>query len=160
MSAPLDRDRRGRNIQTHGSGGYSRGCRCAVCKSGHAEYARHRRAAAASRRAAAPATSGTYIVEGIRHGSAHGYREKGCRCKPCYQAKKFGAKPVTPAVPACVRCKADAPDGACCSSHGKTLCHRCYRLTHFVERCRESCTRCAREGLEPMAWPGTKVGAS
>jgi hypothetical protein len=47
--------------------------------------------------------------------------------------------------PPCERCgeQADHDTATCCSSHGKVLCHRCYRRTHFVERCgcgREECT--------------------
>lgn len=46
----------------------------------------------------------------------------------------------------CVRCPTPA-QGVCCSSHGKALCHRCYRLTHFVEVCAEGCKACQAEGL-------------
>ncbi len=42
--------------------------------------------------------------------------------------------------------------GLCCSSHDKFLCHRCYRLTHFVEVCSETCKQCEAEGL-PMIYP-------
>jgi hypothetical protein len=52
--------------------------------------------------------------------------------------------------PRCVRCKTlPAPEGFCCSSHDKELCHGCYRQTHFVEICGETCTKCTREGLDP-----------
>ncbi|MEV5819239.1 hypothetical protein AB0L22_08700 [Micromonospora haikouensis] len=48
----------------------------------------------------------------------------------------------------CVRCAATAAaDGVCCSSHGKHLCHLCYRRTHFVEVCVAGCTQCTAEGL-------------
>lgn len=40
-----------------------------------------------------------------------------------------------------------AAAGICCSSHNDELCHRHYRLTHFVELCVEGCTACAAEGL-------------
>lgn len=46
----------------------------------------------------------------------------------------------------CARCSAKAA-GTCCSSHGKTLCHTCYRRTHFVEVCVKGCTECEYEGL-------------
>jgi hypothetical protein len=46
----------------------------------------------------------------------------------------------------CWRCDATAV-GRCCSSHQKDLCHRCYRLTHFVEVCVEVCSKCAAESL-------------
>lgn len=159
MSAPTQlRDRHGRNILTHSAGGYSRGCRCEICTAGHAAYARDRRAAAGARRAAAQSDGGTYVVEGIRHGSAHGYREKGCRCASCYRAKKFGARPSVPAVVTCIRCRSTESTGICCSTHNAALCHRCYRRTHFVERCGAGCGRCEREGLDPMKWP-TPVAA-
>jgi hypothetical protein len=48
---------------------------------------------------------------------------------------------------ACLLCKTVAAVGACCSSHNKQLCHRCYRRAHFVEVCTEGCANCAREGL-------------
>ncbi|MFF0821186.1 hypothetical protein ACFYUR_12445 [Micromonospora haikouensis] len=48
----------------------------------------------------------------------------------------------------CVRCTTTAAaDGVCCSSHGKRLCHLCYRRTHFVEVCVAGCQQCAAEGL-------------
>ncbi|GIM90342.1 hypothetical protein [Paractinoplanes toevensis] len=60
-----------------------------------------------------------------------------------------------PLHPACTRCEKTVADGMCCSSHQHELCHRCYRITHFVEICgREtdngrSCSKCAVEGLDP-----------
>jgi len=45
----------------------------------------------------------------------------------------------------CVRCIVKPDDGECCSSHAAPLCHRCYRLTHFVEVC--GCQTCIRDGL-------------
>lgn len=47
----------------------------------------------------------------------------------------------------CIRCIRVPADGICCSSHGKSLCHGCYRRTHFVEVCSAACAACAREGL-------------
>jgi hypothetical protein len=46
----------------------------------------------------------------------------------------------------CVRCSApaDHTTETCCSSHGKVLCHRCYRRTHFVEWC--DCILCSSRG--------------
>jgi hypothetical protein len=49
--------------------------------------------------------------------------------------------------PVCIRCTTTPSAGTCCSSHGKELCHGCYRRTHFVEVCVEGCVYCAREGL-------------
>lgn len=49
----------------------------------------------------------------------------------------------------CILCKTRPALGQCCSSHGKDLCHGCYRRTHFVEFCGQTCTRCAAEGLDP-----------
>lgn len=47
----------------------------------------------------------------------------------------------------CVRCLTSAATGECCSSHGKKLCHACYRRTHFSELCVAGCPLCAAEGL-------------
>ena len=47
----------------------------------------------------------------------------------------------------CVRCKERFAPAVCCESHGGLLCHRCYRLTHFVEVCGEACPLCRAEGL-------------
>lgn len=46
----------------------------------------------------------------------------------------------------CCKPAVGEPHG-CCSSHKKRLCHRCYRLTHFVEICVEGCPECAAEKL-------------
>ena len=46
----------------------------------------------------------------------------------------------------CWRCGADR-SSLCCSSHGKRLCHGCYRRTHFVVVCVEGCPECVAEGL-------------
>jgi hypothetical protein len=51
----------------------------------------------------------------------------------------------------CVGCKAAPTAGICCSSHGKELCHGCYRRTHFIETCGAACAECAREGLDPVS---------
>lgn len=53
----------------------------------------------------------------------------------------------------CERCQQGEPQvtlSVCCSSHGKKLCHRDYRLTHFVEVC--GCSRCEAEDL-PRIYP-------
>lgn len=43
---------------------------------------------------------------------------------------------------ACMRCQVIADDvERCCSAHNASLCHVCYRLTHFVEIC--DCGMCA-----------------
>lgn len=47
----------------------------------------------------------------------------------------------------CVRCLATRAVGECCSSHGKHLCHLCYRRTHLVEVCVEGCSQCAADEL-------------
>lgn len=56
----------------------------------------------------------------------------------------------------CVRCLMTRADGVCCSSHDRRLCHRCYRLTHFVEVC--GCAACDRENL-PRIYPERPVAA-
>lgn len=55
--------------------------------------------------------------------------------------------PVATSPPICVRCLLARDVSQCCSSHGHDMCHRCYRLTHFVEVCSEECTRCKAENL-------------
>jgi hypothetical protein len=47
----------------------------------------------------------------------------------------------------CERCGKDADHSTetCCSSHGKVLCHRCYRTTHFVGSCPCPHPYCAAE---------------
>lgn len=56
------------------------------------------------------------------------------------------ATAVETAAP-CVRCTTTPAAGTCCTSHGKKLCHLCYRRTHFVDVCVAGCTECAAEGL-------------
>lgn len=159
-SGPVDT--RGWNINTHGWVGYSRGCRCKVCRSSRAEDVRNRRAAAAARRIAAEAAGRVYVATGITHGTSSGYKNSSCRCPACVQAVKDHRRGVYksplaeqpgPAVVTCIRCKGVESTGLCCSSHNAALCHRCYRRTHAVERCVAGCGRCAREGLDPMKWP-------
>lgn len=55
----------------------------------------------------------------------------------------------------CPRCIRTGTFEPCCSSHGARLCHRCYRLTHFVEVC--GCQKCDAEGL-PRIYPERKAG--
>lgn len=50
-------------------------------------------------------------------------------------------------VAPCIRCINTQAAGICCSSHGKKLCHLCYRRTHFVDICAATCGECAAEGL-------------
>lgn len=57
---------------------------------------------------------------------------------------------------ACTRCDMAGAVALCCTGHGKQLCHRCYRVTHFVEICSPSCPDCAREGLNPAAAVGDR----
>jgi hypothetical protein len=52
-----------------------------------------------------------------------------------------------PALVACQRCALAPAESECCSSHQKHLCHKCYRVTHFVEVCSPTCSKCQREGL-------------
>lgn len=59
-------------------------------------------------------------------------------------------------MPNCWRCGQHEAAGPCCSSHQEDLCHRCYRLTHFVEVCVAGCTACAREGLPLVLSPGAQ----
>lgn len=47
----------------------------------------------------------------------------------------------------CVQCLMVMAKGTCCSSHGKKLCHACYRRTHFSELCVVGCSLCIAEGL-------------
>ena len=57
----------------------------------------------------------------------------------------------------CVRCHKAQSDGLCCSSHLKQLCHRCYRVTHFVEVC--GCETCIEQGI-PRIYPEPKTEAT
>ncbi len=61
-------------------------------------------------------------------------------------ARRFIEGLLMPVDASCARCS-KAAAGTCCSSHGKKLCHLCYRRTHFVEVCVEGCRECAAEGL-------------
>lgn len=65
---------------------------------------------------------------------------------------------MTPAE-ACSRCGERPAAGTCCSSHGKQLCHGCYRRTHFVEVCAAGCPLCAAEGLPVRDSDGRVVPA-
>ena len=69
---PLEYDSRGRRINTHGEGGYKRGCGCQVCLDGHAEAERDRRAARSSRTPAAARRAAAQ-----RGGTESKQREKG-----------------------------------------------------------------------------------
>src|SRR6266542_3101614 len=59
------------------------------------------------------------------------------RCVPVSRTitAEEGQQPVND--PKCERCGdvADYSTPTCCSSHGKVLCHRCYKRTHFVDIC-------------------------
>lgn len=57
----------------------------------------------------------------------------------------------------CERCDNRPAVSRCCSSHGKNLCHRCYRITHFVEVCSKTCALCAAEGLPKVLTGGSKI---
>jgi hypothetical protein len=60
---------------------------------------------------------------------------------------------------ACYRCRTKPAASICCSSHGQELCHRCYRITHFVEVCVEGCGDCAAEGLPIIQGSDRTVGS-
>jgi len=67
----------------HGYGGYSRGCRCDICREAKATYMRARRKVTTP----AQAPLGTRFVAPLtRHGTRYGYEEKGCRCFACTTA--------------------------------------------------------------------------
>lgn len=68
------------------------------------------------------------------------------------------AAPTTTNTVDCWRCGSTPAAGTCCSSHKKDLCHRCYRLTHFVEVCGSTCPECAAEGL-PVVFPSSAVSS-
>jgi hypothetical protein len=57
----------------------------------------------------------------------------------------------------CERCDNRPAVSRCCSSHDKNLCHRCYRITHFVEVCSKTCALCAAEGLPKVLTGGSKI---
>lgn len=79
-------DRFGVEIHTHGYGGYTRGCRCGVCRAAKAEYVRGRRRRARQVAARFTDGSGRHLARGITHGTVSGYEEAGCRCQPCTSA--------------------------------------------------------------------------
>lgn len=61
---------------------------------------------------------------------------------------------IEPPAVFCMRCKSAEAVAVCCSSHNYLMCHRCYRRSHFVDRCGHDCEACAREGLDPTTRPG------
>lgn len=81
-------------------------------------------------------------------------------CQPCAERwgqpideqvtqRRIDALPNPADGPAtCARCSTKpAQSGVCCSSHGRRLCHLCYRRTHWVEVCVTGCPDCATENL-------------
>ncbi len=73
---PLERDKKGARILTHGDGGYKRGCGCQVCLDGHAEYGRADLARKAREREAerqAEAAAGLPAKEGPLNVTARSY---------------------------------------------------------------------------------------
>lgn len=95
MTAP--EGRYGDVILTHSYGGYTRGCRCDICRAAKAAYSRARRAVAnAPTRTPAINAKGRpiLIAEGIRHGTRHGYEEYACRCDACRTAHNRSDKRV------------------------------------------------------------------
>jgi hypothetical protein len=67
---------------SHGYVPYTKGCRCAICRQGKADYMRERRA-----KARANAQPGGKVA-GILHGSRAGYEEHGCRCSLCVETRR------------------------------------------------------------------------
>lgn len=82
----MSMDRFGTVVHTHGYGGYTRGCRCDVCRAAKAEYVRDRRRRARQMAARFTDTSGRHLARGITHGTVSGYDENACRCQPCTSA--------------------------------------------------------------------------
>lgn len=86
--------------------------------------------------------------------------------KPPYKVRfnAAGEAWLAGATGMCVRCLTAAATGECCSSHGKKLCHACYRRTHFSEVCVAGCSLCIAEGLpigtEPITDRGDLVSAN
>lgn len=86
--------------------------------------------------------------------TVHAFNTKGQRAAcsgstcPCKRFVAATEVAVAPKTVSCIQCESDSV-GLCCSSHKAALCHRCYRLTHFVEICGSACDSCAREGLDP-----------
>lgn len=70
----------------HGYGGYTRGCRCEVCRAAKRAYMRHKRRAASLRRRQA-GNPRAFVAEGITHGTYAGYTDAHCRCNLCAAAK-------------------------------------------------------------------------
>ncbi len=73
-------------IDTHGYGGYSRGCRCEVCRTAKAAYMRRRRATARTVARRYTDATGRHLAYGVTHGTVSAYEEGGCRCQPCTTA--------------------------------------------------------------------------
>jgi hypothetical protein len=69
-------------VEVHGYGGYSRGCKCDVCRAGKAERMRELRAEAVLRR------QSDLVVPGARHGTYAGYKNDMCRCPACSNARR------------------------------------------------------------------------
>lgn len=82
----MTKDRNGAVVHTHGYGGYTRGCRCDHCRAAKAEYVRDRRHRGRQIAARFTDSSGRHLARGITHGTASGYVENGCRCRPCTSA--------------------------------------------------------------------------
>ncbi|MFI2663237.1 hypothetical protein [Micromonospora carbonacea] len=103
-------------------------------------------------------TSGT---DGARVTCSHcGWSSRGCgdaqkvfdrsiehECAGVESHRDMLARHIAAAANPCERCTDTAATGTCCSSHGKKLCHLCYRQTHWVELCVGGCPECASEGL-------------
>lgn len=68
----------------HGYSGYTRGCKCPVCRAAKASYMRTRRAAARARSTAHTRASGIrYVAQTESHGTRYAFDELGCRCASC-----------------------------------------------------------------------------
>lgn len=79
----------------HGYGPYTNGCRCDVCRQAKADYQREKRHAAAAVSEGMPrldrtdllgTADGRFVAPFVTHGTAHAYKDNGCRCLPCTDA--------------------------------------------------------------------------
>ncbi len=72
--------------KTHGYNAYANGCRCEVCRAAKAAYMRTKRAATLALSRRFTDDRGRYLAQGITHGTAAGYVDYRCRCRPCTTA--------------------------------------------------------------------------
>lgn len=73
-----ERKRDGRyQVQVHGYGSYTSGCRCGICTAAKTGHMAAQRAEAV--RKAKPGVA----VQGVTHATRVAYKDKGCRCEKC-----------------------------------------------------------------------------